>query len=127
MSRSQGVLYHILPTVNTRRGWKETESSNPPDCIYEGEIENGLPHGIGTYTKTDGATYVGHFKNGLRHGQGTFTWSENAPDGAGKYIGKYKDNMRWNGAIYDKYGKIVYKYENGELQNSSSHKASLKI
>ena len=46
MSRSQGVLYHILPTVNTRRGWKETESSNPPDCIYEGEIENGLPHGI---------------------------------------------------------------------------------
>ena len=69
MSRSQGVLYHILPTVNTRRGWKETESSNPPDCIYEGEIENGLPHGIGTYTKTDGATYVGHFKNGLRHGK----------------------------------------------------------
>ena len=59
MSRSQGVLYHILPTVNTRRGWKETESSNPPDCIYEGEIENGLPHGIGTYTKTDGATFVG--------------------------------------------------------------------
>ena len=127
MSRSQGVLYHILPTLNTRRGWKETESSNPPDCIYEGEIENGLPHGIGTYTKTDGATYVGHFKNGLRHGKGTFTWSENAPDGAGKYIGEYKDNTRWNGAIYDKYGKIVYKYVNGELQNSSSHKASLKI
>ena len=116
MSKSQGVLYHRCPTVDGLMGWYSTESSNPPDCKYEGEIENGLPNGSGTYTKTDGATYVGHFKDGLREGQGTFTWPDDAPVDAGKFIGEYKDNRRWNGTIYDKEGNIVYNYVNGEME-----------
>ena len=90
MSNNKRVLYHILPKINDRSGWNETEPKGLTVCKYEGEIKNGLPHGIGTYTKTDGSTYVGQFNNGLRHGNGTFTWAENAPDGAGKYIGEYK-------------------------------------
>jgi len=127
MSNNKRVLYHILPKVNDKSGWNETEPTDLPVSKYEGEIKNGLPHGIGTYTKTDGSTYVGQFNNGLRHGNGTFTWSENAPDGAGKYIGKYKDNKRWKGSIYDKHGKIVYSYLNGDIQNSSNHEESLII
>ena len=123
MSVAHGCLYHILPKVNDKRAWKVKESSNPPDSKYEGEIENGLPNGFGKYTKTDGSTYVGSYKNGLRHGHGIFKWSENAPDSAGKYIGEYKDNVRWNGTIYDKFGVIVYEYVNGKMQNSSSHNA----
>ena len=127
MSNNKKVLYHILPKVNDKTGWDETEPTNLPVCKYEGEIKNGLPHGIGTYTKTDGSTYVGQFNNGLRHGNGTFTWAENAPDGAGKYIGEYKDNKRWKGSIYDKHGKMVYSYLNGDIQNSLNHKESLSL
>ena len=129
MSRRQGVLYHRLPTVNTRRGWKETESSNPPDCIYEGEIENGLPHGIGTYTKTDGATYVGHFKNGLRHGKGKFSypdgsiyegvWKDDELNGLGtgtfpdgeKYVGEFKEG--------EKHGQGKFTYTDGGWYDGS--------
>lgn len=127
MPISKGVLYHIMPKVKDKKGWTDKESNNPPDCVYEGDIKNGMPHGKGIYTKTDGSKYVGYFKNGLRHGQGTFTWPENTPKGAGKYVGEYKENIRWNGVIIDKKGEFVYKYVNGELINSSSHKASLEI
>jgi len=30
-------------------GWFETESLYPPDRYWEGEIENGVPHGNGTF------------------------------------------------------------------------------
>ena len=127
MTKEKKILYHVLPKINDKRGWEEIEPINSPFCKYEGEIKNGIPNGSGTYTKTDGSTYVGQFNNGLRHGNGTFTWSGNAPEGAGKYIGEYKDNKRWNGYIYDKYGEVVYRYFNGEIQKSSYHKDSLKI
>ena len=121
------ILFHINTKINNKRAWKKTKPKNKLVCVYEGETANHLPHGKGIYTKTDGSTYVGIFKKGLRHGHGTFTWSKNAPDGAGMYVGEYKNNKRWEGSIYDKLGKIVYSYLEGEIQNSSSHKDSLKI
>ena len=110
---------------------KHTRKNRAGDKIkgdYEGDVNNkDLPHGKGIYTKTDGSTYIGHFKNGLRHGHGIFTWSKNAPEGAGKFVGEYKNNKRWKGTIYDKLGKIIYSYLAGKIQNSSTHKDSLKI
>ena len=37
-------------------------------------------------TLPDGTMYVGKWKNGLKHGQGTYTYSN-----GGKYFGKFKD------------------------------------
>ena len=42
MSKKQGILYHH------GKNWSETESDLPPDCKWEGEIENGKPNGTGT-------------------------------------------------------------------------------
>ena len=44
------------------------------DNKYEGEIENGKPHGNGTWIQSDGGTYVGQFvmdvEKGLGHSLG---------------------------------------------------------
>ena len=120
-------LFHINPKFNNKKAWQKTKPTIKQVCVYEGETVNDLPHGKGIYTKTDGSTYVGYFKNGLRHGNGTFTWSKNAPEGAGKYVGEYKNNKRWKGSIFDKHGKMVYSYLNGDIQNSSNHEESLIV
>ena len=73
MSKTKGILYHHGGRLNDDKGWSETESDNPPDKFWEGEIENKLPNGFGTYTLTNGTTYVGQYKDGLREGQGTWT------------------------------------------------------
>ena len=46
-----------------------------------GEIENEGPNGQGTLTSPDGDKYEGEFKDGVFHGKGTYTWSE------GKFVG----------------------------------------
>ena len=89
MSRSKSVLYHIFPKIKDKSGWQDTGSEKSHDCIYEGEVKNGMPHGNGIYTKTDGSKYVGQFKNGLRDGQGTFTLAYGK-----KYVGEFKDGKQ---------------------------------
>jgi hypothetical protein len=37
---------------------------------YEGEIQNGIPHGIGIFKYKNGDEYNGEFKEGLFDGQG---------------------------------------------------------
>ena len=39
--------------------------------IYEGELNNYRPHGVGTFRWEDGVVYEGSFKEGRRHGTGT--------------------------------------------------------
>ena len=41
---------------------------------YEGEHQNGSPHGSGEQTWPDGRRFRGDFRNGLPHGLGTLTW-----------------------------------------------------
>mmetsp|Transcript_11332 Transcript_11332/g.36129 ORF Transcript_11332/g.36129 Transcript_11332/m.36129 type:complete len:358 (+) Transcript_11332:551-1624(+) len=40
-------------------------------CRYEGEFQNGVFHGHGTYTCIDGREYVGNWCHGRRSGEGT--------------------------------------------------------
>jgi hypothetical protein len=47
----------------------------PNDDIYEGEIENNLPHGNGTMIYKDGAKYTGNWKNGKKEGYGIYEFS----------------------------------------------------
>ena len=55
---------------------------------YEGDVENGVPNGLGVLISTNG-------------------W---------KYFGSWKNGEIWNGTEYDKDGNITKKYVNGELQ-----------
>ena len=77
---------------------------------YVGEFKDGKIHGQGTYTSPHGTKYVGEFKDGLPNGQGTLTH----PDGR-KYVGEYKDGKTWNGTGYNKNGEIVVRFVNGEI------------
>ena len=70
MSNEWGILYHVGGRLRNDKGWSEKESDNPPDKFWEGDIDNKLPNGFGTYTHTNGTTYVGQYKDGLREGQG---------------------------------------------------------
>ena len=135
------ILYGRLEWSEEPRGgvYEKDKEGYFTDHKYEGEIENGKPHGNGTWTQMNGATYVGQFVNGLREGFGTFTWSSQGPESGSVYEGEYKNNRRngkgkrtygdgsilegdwkdnelWNGTKYNKEGNISGKYVNGECK-----------
>ena len=43
---------------------------------YIGEIENGVPNGIGALTYPGAHMSEGEWNDGVKHGQGTFTFSD---------------------------------------------------
>jgi len=88
-------------------GDKETQP------VYKGEVENGVPNGLGILYDLDGSKYVGSWKNGKKNRQGTFTY----PNGE-KYEGEWKDGGLWNGTGYDKNGNITYKYDDGRIDKT---------
>ena len=78
---------------------------------YEGDVENGVPNGLGFLIFPDGGKYVGGWKDGKFDGQGTFTIN-----GGRKYVGEFKDGKLWNGTGYDKNGNIFVKIVNGKIE-----------
>ena len=76
--------------------------------VYQGQVKDGKPHGLGILIDPDGIKYVGEWIHRWKNGQGTFTWSD-----GGEYVGSWKNGTRWNGTFYDKNGNIIYKYVNG--------------
>ena len=86
--RETVVLF--LRRENGQQGWF-WEGDENYDTKYVGEIEKGLPHGMGTITFGKGKwkrgkKYVGEWKDGKPNGQGTETWSNGK-----KYEGEWKD------------------------------------
>lgn len=84
---------------------------------YEGEVENGLPNGIGVLTFGScifGCVYkrhkyVGEWKNGEWEGEGTLIRANGE-----KKVGIWKKTSFYKGKVYDKNGKIKYKIVNGK-------------
>ena len=77
---------------------------------YEGDVENGVPNGLGILYYPDGTdTYLGDY--GRRGGVGTYIFSDGR-----KYVGEWKNGEKWNGTLYDKDGNIKYKWVNGVKQ-----------
>jgi len=122
MSSKKGILYGRTSWSEECRGgvYEKDKEGYFNDNKYEGEIENGKPHGYGIWTQSDGATYVGQFVNGLREGFGTFTWSKKSPMSGKSYEGEWKDN-RQNGK-----GKISYEREEGEEFEGMSWEGEFK-
>ena len=79
-----------LPYVWKGFGDKET---NPK---YEGDVENGVPNGLGVLISTNG-------------------W---------KYFGSWKNGEIWNGTEYDKDGNIIYRWVNGKRKYSNLYKTN---
>eukprot|EP00960_Hanusia_phi_P077906 768754-Hanusia_phi.AAC.2 len=46
--------------------------------VYEGDLEDNLPHGEGTYRFASGTVYEGQFRAGRIHGEGKFEFPEDA-------------------------------------------------
>jgi len=76
--------------------------------IYTGQLVNGVPHGEGTRTWSNGGKYVGEFVNGSAHGQGTLTHTNRV-----KYVGEWKDWKKWEGTYYDKDGNVIATFSEG--------------
>ena len=66
----------------------------PDGSVYEGQLRDGVPHGLGKQVYPNGSTYEGGWKAGLRDGFGKYVW----PDGT-IYEGGWKDDK------YDWFGQ----------------------
>ena len=108
VSGGKGVTLYEWITSSGGKIWKYFGDKDT-HRVYKGEVENGVPNGLGIDTSPDGSKYVGEWKDGKIHGQGTLT----LPDGQ-KYVGVWKDRNLWNGIKYDKNGNITKKYVNGK-------------
>lgn len=80
---------------------------------YEGETDDGEPHGKGTKTWTDGGKYVGDFRDGLMSGNGIRSWADGA-----EYKGEFKDG-RMNGIgtrTWKNGDKYTGQWKNGRME-----------
>jgi len=88
-----------------------------PDKKYTGQVnKDGQPHGQGSFVSTKeginkGDRYEGNFVNGLKHGKGIYTWSNGE-----KFDGQFENNLRVEGTYYYKEGAIFKgTYQNDEI------------
>ena len=95
---------NTLPYVWKGVGEKETQPK------YEGDVEKGVPNGLGVLFYTKGVKYIGEWKNG-EFIEGTMT----KPDGS-FYVGEFKYRLLENGTFYDKNGNINFKRVNGKIK-----------
>ena len=88
--------------------WKEygDKETHPK---YKGNVENGVPNGLGYLIYPYGSRYLGSWKNGKMNGQGTFTYSNGE-----KYVGEWKNSKFWNVTGKDIDGNIMVKFVNGK-------------
>lgn len=81
---------------------------------YEGQWQNGQMHGRGTMYYANGAKYVGNMQNSQKHGRGRYTYPRE-----GHFEGVYKNNTKWTGKSYDGRGNSwTYKNGKGELNTT---------
>ena len=112
-------------------GDKETHS------VYQGDVKNGKPDGLGIMIDIYGGKYIGEWKNGKRNGKGKLTypdgekmegdWKDDLLHGKGtrsfpvglKYVGEYKNGIRHGqGTQFHPYGwKYIGKWNNGLMWN----------
>jgi len=107
--KKEETLYRWGKSTDLEYVW-EVFGDKETHPVYKGEVENGVPNGLGVMIYPKGSKYVGGWKDGRMNGQGTITWSD-----GGKYVGEHSDGFFWNGTRYDKNGKIQLKFVNGKM------------
>ena len=123
--------------------WKKKRDIDVQD-LYEGEVENGEPNGLGIIIYVDGSQYFGEWKDGKEDGEGIY----NYPNGiqyvgefkngrfngkgrmttiTGTIIGEFKDGYPWNNLMFDNNGNIKSVIGNGRtLETQQEIKEYLK-
>jgi len=91
----------------------------PNGDMYEGQIINDLPHGMGIYTSANGDKYTGQFRYGKAEGQGKMVFAS-----GDSYTGEFREDAM--------NGKGKYLYANGDrymgqLQNDLPHGEGVHI
>ena len=99
-----GSVYNDKPSGRGRLSSEE--------LVYEGEWRNGLRHGYGTETCTNGEKYVGQWNEGKYHGHGELIKSNGS-----KYNGEFLRGKFHGKGIY-KNNDIIY---DGQWYHGSRH------
>lgn len=66
------------------------------DAVYEGDLLDGLRHGVGRMTWKDGEEYFGEWKLDQQSGWGKQSWPDNS-----KYVGFFFENQKEGIGSYD--------------------------
>jgi len=93
IGQETGVLYQY--ETSSGLVWK-TFGNEKLQPKYEGDVQNGVPNGLGVLISTNG-------------------W---------KYFGSWKNGEIWNGTEYDKDGNIIYRWVNGKRKYSNLYKTN---
>ncbi|OMJ76580.1 hypothetical protein SteCoe_24026 [Stentor coeruleus] len=108
--KGYGRLYKSNMIIDSKwRGLKPKDKAKivniHDDTIYEGQINNLKPHGLGKLIKVLSWTYFGNFDNGIRQGKGKLTWdnkeeyngdfTNDKQEGVGKYT--WPDGSEYEG------------------------------
>lgn len=62
---------------------------------YEGDWEEDLMHGYGTYKYTSGAVYTGQWHKGKQHGAGSIQYADGS-----RYEGQWEQNLMHGDGVY---------------------------
>lgn len=70
-------------------------------CIWQGDFKSNVLMGCGTYSWPDGSTYEGEVHNGIRHGVGTYKCAKTNTVYTGQWcLGKRKGKVCPHTHIY---------------------------
>ena len=76
----------------------------PGNFIYKGQMENGLPEGVGELTFSNEISYKGSFKEGLFHGKGVLTLMKREEIFEGEFAEGYPiDGIYRSDSLYYEY------------------------
>jgi hypothetical protein len=87
----------------------------PDEQHYNGDFQNGKPHGKGFIEYSNKVTYSGKFKDGIPDGEGVMTWPNNVT-----YSGEFKDGIIEGEGKLIRPGRSVYE---GSFVDGKKHGA----
>jgi hypothetical protein len=79
----------------------QTVMTLPGGRLYQGDLEDGEPYGVGTMVYPNGTRYQGEFVAGYREGRGTAVFYD-----ASRYEGEWRNDIP--------HGRGVYQWPSGE-------------
>ncbi|EEQ98329.1 conserved hypothetical protein [Perkinsus marinus ATCC 50983] len=75
--------------------------------VYDGDFDEGVRHGKGTYWYRNGDVYTGQFQENEKHGMGRLVYTGGTSAQGSTYHGQFKEG--------EKHGQGTYKYNNGDV------------
>ncbi|KAH9592382.1 Alsin [Schistosoma haematobium] len=87
----------------------------PNKSEYIGDVVDGIRHGFGTYTDSNGLQYTGQWKNGKKQGKGRLNYTT---DGSIHYDGEWDSGLRHGYGVYHYSNRATYE---GQWKDGKRH------